>query len=331
MIAKYKCLCVRPILSVDYTLDGPGVSPEEGLMTMPIVQLETEHAGLSLQQKMADCGLKVQATDESVKRLRVEYDLNMTSDVAETITSFIFSDWCYQHIYQRVGLLHDYLTDDEQEYIALLTFHSMRQSDEEIAGMRQSEWNTFILGSVAQVLDSGADPQFVYVDGLMRFRAKKYLTVIDKGIHEVIEQFLADREYEEFVSMLRYMLDSQPASSQVLHVFSANDRVWISDASGELVKDAVVTEAAQHASDDGDVNPEDLAMSILITRAPCQIVIHDLTMDAPWPSFAETVEKVFLGRATRCQECSACKQLKLSKEGYQNLPVHRNAIPDKYE
>jgi hypothetical protein len=127
------------------------------------------------------------------------------------------------------------------------------------------------------------------------------------------------------------MLDAQQPTSQVLHVFCSNEQVWITDEKGDLIRDPQVTEAAVQVSEGGEVNAEDLAMSILITRAPCQIVIHDITVAAPWPSFAETVEKVFLNRAVRCQECSACRQLKEAQESTGICVWHKNASPDEFE
>jgi putative sporulation protein YtxC len=302
-------------------------------MTVPTLQLATAYAHSILAQKLAENGFKVHTPKSDAHVLLVEWDAEAKSVLVELLTNFILLDWCYEYIHRRVGVLHDYLTDDEREYIALLTFHALRKADGDVAGKTVREWHDFLAESVSELMSQNTEiVSSVHVDGMVRFRMKDYLSLIDTGIQEVLDQFLADREYEEFVSMLRYMLDSQQPSNQVLHVFCSDDQVWLTDAAGDLIRDPMVTQAAEQASDGGDVNPEDLAMSILITRAPCRIVIHDITVAAPWPSFAETVEKVFLDRAVRCRECSTCRRLAEAHDlaGDGSLH-HKYASPDEFK
>jgi putative sporulation protein YtxC len=301
-------------------------------MTVPTIQFATAYAHSILAHKLAENGFKVHAPKADAHVLLVEWDSEAKSVLVELLTNFILVDWCYEYIHRRVGVLHDYLTDDEREYIALLTFHALRQADADIAGKTPREWHAFLAASVFELMSQNTEiVSSVHVDGMVRFRMKDYLSLIDSGIQEVLDQFLADREYEEFVSMLRYMLDAQQPSNQVLHVFCSDDQVWLTDAAGDLIRDPMVTQAAEQASDGSEVNPEDLAMSILITRAPCRIVIHDITVAAPWPSFAETVEKVFLDRAVRCRECSTCRRLEQANDSAGDSSLHKYASPDEFK
>jgi putative sporulation protein YtxC len=294
-----------------------------------IVELETEHASATLLQKLVAAGFNAQVHQTNVHALTVEAEAEQKSNLVETLVDYVFTDWCYDYICLRIAAVYDYLTDDEREYIALLTFHGIRKSDEVIAGLTHDQWRQLVQDAVEHWMDAAGNSPYLNVDGLVRFRVKDYLLATDHSMHEVVEQFLADREYEEFVSMLRYMLDTQPPNEQVLHVYCTNDRVWITDSAGELVRDTAVADAAARASDGDEVNAEDLAMSILITRAPCRIVIHDMSIAAPWPSFSETVEKVFVGRAARCDNCSTCRELLQSTDVYREQNLQRKVIPDK--
>lgn len=233
------------------------------------------------------------------------------SRFTETLDDFLWNDWMYIHIDNRLHHRHSYLTDDEREYLTLLTLHGLRKTaDADMADVRQSIHEGVEEAVRTAVTEAqGQMDGFISLDAIMRFRAKAWLQSLDEGIEEVVEQFLADREYEEFVSLLRYMLESQPLSQQKIHVFCTDERVWMCDETGELISDEEVSRAAYQVSEDGEVNVEDLAMSVLITRSPCKIVIHDVTHGAPWPSFSETLERVFLERAIRCSNCSACAEL----------------------
>lgn len=287
-------------------------------MIVHITELETPFASSALVSKLVEADFRVhrekplessmdmQPNPERV--VTVQWSDDAHDKLVDLLLGYIFSDWLLGWIMRRISELHPYLTDDEAEYVALLTFHGLRESGERIGDLTYDEWTQRVREAVQQVLEHETPLDVV---GVMRFRARNCLAAIDEGIHEMVEQFLADREYEEFVSMLRYMLDSQKATDQIYHVFCTDERVWICNSEGELVRDKEVTAAAVHSTEDSEVNPEDLAMSILITRSPCQIVIHDLTVAAPWPSFAETLSRVFLERATRCGGCASCTETRI--------------------
>ncbi|OFW75014.1 MAG: hypothetical protein A2201_07165 [Alicyclobacillus sp. RIFOXYA1_FULL_53_8] len=275
-------------------------------MTVRILDVQSELATDLLARKLREAGYQVVVDPSATNRLRVRYKDEQSASLEQGMLGYIVTDWQYAFIEKRLGMLHTYLTQEEREYVSLLVFHALRKEEGPIAGLLQSQWQQRLSEAIHELLEQ--DGPF-FVDGLVRFRLRDYLTSVDAVIHEMVEQFLTDREYEEFVSMLRYMLDAQPSSHQVLHVYCSNDLVWMCDEQGTLIRDSEVTKAAQQVSEDDDVNAEDLAMSILITRSPCQIVIHDQTVDAPWPTFAETVERVFLERAKRCEGCPTCTDL----------------------
>lgn len=272
-------------------------------MSVRTWQVQTDLALTSLSQRMVEAGFRVETRDGSPTGVTVEAEDEAAPSLANIIGSFMFSEWQYEFIGARARSAHAYLTKDEREYVCLLTYHSLRKSREPIADLLPVQWRLQLSEDVEAVL---AQENFLDIDGVVRFRARSYLASIDEALNDVVEQFLTDREYEEFVSMLRFLLDAQPPTGDIAHVYCSDDKVWLTDDCGELLRDTQVLVAAQQASDDGEVDAEDLAMSILITRSPHRIVIHDTTERAPWPSFSETLERVFLERVQRCEGCAHC-------------------------
>lgn len=297
-------------------------------MTTQTINVNSEMASSAMAGKIEASGLTVRRVEEDASVL-----VSMTQGVepevlGRALTEFVFSDWLLTYMDRRLLDEHPYLEVSEREYIGLLTQHSIRTSHEPLGGVSLAAWTIRVQDAF---IESVNRDNTIQVDGVVRFRLRRFLTALEDVIHDAVEQFLADREYEEFVSMLRYMLDQQPATQHVLHVYCTDDRVWICDVEGGLLRDPEVSAAAYEASEDGAVNPEDLAMSILITRSPCKIVIHDLTTAPPWPSFAETLERVFLERATRCEDCDSCRRLKELKVDHNTNFQTRSAMPDSYE
>ncbi|MCL6516049.1 sporulation protein YtxC [Alicyclobacillus sp.] len=298
---------------------------------MRIAAIDTELASASLAQKLADSGWTVTVRADRPGRIVLEWEDGQREAVrlAEQLTAFVLTDWLYEYIQTRVGMRHPYLEMDQREYVTLLVLHGLRHKPD-------SPWEScrsrLQHGMLVALGGGRSGPAHVSVDGVVRFRARRLLVGIDPAIDETVHQMQTDQEYEEFVSMLRYILDAQPASQQVIHVFCSDERIWLCDAEGNLVRDNEVSTAAVQVSDGEEVNPEDLAMSILITRAPCRIVLHDLHRNAPWPTFAETVTRVFQERVRRCEDCSTCQQLRSHLDdplfSWGDVPM---AMPDPYD
>lgn len=288
---------------------------------MGTVHIQSKWAVNSLQLKLTDLGfqpdtdeIKEVAADDDVKTMRVTLVPEQESDFIECLTHFMLEDWKRQYLLQYLSAEFRFLESDQLEYLALLSSYVVQSRADGYAEnldhtLAQIEHD--FRAAFTEALTSG----WIDIQGIVQFRARNYLRLLEQAAVDMVEQFLSDREYEEFVSMLRYMLESNPPSAETLHVFCTDERVWICDDDGELYTDPEVEDAAKLSSSDDDVNAEDLAMSILVTKSPCRIVIHDLTKAAPWPSFAETCERVFLYRAERCNDCSTCQTL-VSNQSY---------------
>ncbi|WP_051343542.1 sporulation protein YtxC [Alicyclobacillus herbarius] len=282
---------------------------------MRSVRIEVELAKQALYRRLGDAGCDIRCAEDGSCVWTFGADENLLS----VLLAFILSDWQYEYIQQRLSMTHPELTSDQREYIGLLTMHCARgprhfealDTQATMTSPAEHPYAEFV-ARIRGALEELVPEEMLNIEGLVRFRGRSYLMWLHGVLEELVEQVLTDQEYEEFVAMLRYVLDVQPLSEQRLHVFCTDERVWICDDSGELVRDREVSLAAELACPGEDVNAEDLAMSILITRSPQEIVIHDLSVNAPWPSFAETVERVFVERAVRCGGCPTCRRLRES-------------------
>ncbi len=279
----------------------------EGLVNVLALEITTQLAFPSLVSRLEGIGWRVSEKDIQEFGNQIQICGENHDELAEILCTFVFEDWIRACLETRLSKGHSYLNEDEREYLALVEIHNIKTESHTYAGHSLPQWRSIILGTFQSMINA---MQPVDIEGVLRFRLKGFIDEISNRLEDNVQQFLADKEYEEFVSMLRYILESQTQSNQVMHVYCSKERVWICDAKGELVRDTDVAKAVELASDGEDMNAEDLAMSILITRSPSEIIIHDLFPGAPWPSFPETVEKVFSGRAKKCGGCSTCTRLK---------------------
>lgn len=279
------------------------------------VQVTIDCAFPALVDKLAHVtGVTLRNVDADAKTVTVTYEECAVLQVSDAIKGFLFNDWIFQWLRTQLQETHRQLTSDELEYLILVFLHEVRSGAVTAGHRTYSEWVARAQGALGSLMRTNSR---ISLDGFVRFRLRPLITGLNSMLQERVRQFMLDREYEESIEMLRYMLEAQPAGEQELHVFCVPDRVWITDATGHLVRDTEVTEAALSESS-GDLNSEDLAMSILITRSPCQIVLHNMDQNAVWPSFPETLVRVFAERVRLCGHCSTCQQLELAQH---HLPM----------
>lgn len=273
---------------------------------MNTVEVNSGYAFTTLVERMTRVdGYQLSDVDEWCGRLRVTYPRDEAKRVSNILVNLLFHEWLYDYLLRRLAEDVGQLTDDEIEYLVLVHMHALRTENLLLGTKSFEDWVETTELEFSRLLENA---QAISLDGFVRFRLRTFIACVMAGLHERIQQFMLDREYEESVAMLRYMLDAQPHSAQELHVFCTEDRVWITDATGGLLRDIEVTEAAL-AESGGELDSEDLAMSILITRSPCRIMLHNLFPNAPWPSFSDTVSRVFSERVQPCGGCSTCQQL----------------------
>lgn len=284
-------------------------------MNVQNLHVLTEHAFPALVDKLSNVsGVVVEDADPGSGRLTLQLTTSGIAPLSKAFSKFLFHDWLFEMLQGTLHQKYSNLTDDELEYLTLVFVHELRTEELRIGTHTLETWERRARNSLCSLLAYADNFTFL---GFAQFRLRNFLTDVTSVLDERVRQFLLDREYEESVAMLRYMLEAQPPGEQELHVFCTVDRVWITDESGNLVRDAEVTEAVLEESA-GDLDSEDLAISILITRAPCRIILHDMHPDAVWPSFPDTLKRVFVERVESCNHCSTCKQL---EQAHHHLPL----------
>ncbi|GAB7388592.1 putative sporulation protein YtxC [Bacillaceae bacterium] len=142
------------------------------------------------------------------------------------------------------------------------------------------------------------------VEGFIRFRLKDYWEELRTVVEYSIDEYLMEKEYQEFIQLLRYFVSLQEPRLPLLHVVHKEDRHFLlfhrdftSLHPGEL-------EPIMKELRDQEINYEDLIVSALITLAPKKIVLH--TREA-MHNVIYTLVQIFQEKVTLCTSCSFCK------------------------
>ncbi|GFZ82050.1 hypothetical protein GCM10008018_29740 [Paenibacillus marchantiophytorum] len=142
------------------------------------------------------------------------------------------------------------------------------------------------------------------LDGFILFRMQDYLDELREIAEYAIDEFMMDRQYQEFISLLQYFVYIQEAKIPVAHLIHKgghefiilNDRLELIDANefDASFKMEVLEK---------DINFEDMIVSTLITVSPANIYIH--TRD-PDMTIIKTIRQIFEDRTTVCAYCRTC-------------------------
>ncbi|MEC0225903.1 putative sporulation protein YtxC [Paenibacillus alba] len=142
------------------------------------------------------------------------------------------------------------------------------------------------------------------LDGFLKFRLQDYTDELREIAEYAIDEFMMDRQYQEFISLLQYFVYIQEAKIPVAHLIHKgghefvilNDRLELIDANefDASFKLEVLEK---------DINFEDMIVSTLITVSPANIYIH--TRD-PEMTIIKTIRQIFEDRTTVCSYCRTC-------------------------
>lgn len=145
------------------------------------------------------------------------------------------------------------------------------------------------------------------LDGLLRFRLHAYRDELRDVVEYAIDEFVMDRQYQEFISLLQYFVYIQEAKIPFVHLIHKGDSEFmLLNERMEILNtdeaDAVVTVEMLEK----EMNFEDMIVSTLITVSPKQIYIHTRE---PELQVIKTIAQIFEDRVELCGYCRLCNNL----------------------
>ena len=114
----------------------------------------------------------------------------------------------------------------------------------------------------------------ININGFITFRMKDLREDIEEIIDKVVENYMVEKEYKEFVKLLKYFVDIQESKIEEIDIcIGENGNYSIRDDDGNDIFNEFMKELAE-CRVDTDANIEDVIISGLITNVPKKVVIH---------------------------------------------------------
>jgi putative sporulation protein YtxC len=145
------------------------------------------------------------------------------------------------------------------------------------------------------------------VDGFLEFRLKDYKDELREVVEYAVDEFIMDKQYQEFISLLKYFVFIQEAKIPEVHLMHKGGHEFVLFNDQMVPLDMKATEDSFKIEIlDQEFNFEDLVVSTLISIAPQQIHIHTRE---PQVLVIQTINQIFENRVNICEYCRQCKPI----------------------
>ncbi|QJC53212.1 hypothetical protein HGI30_17620 [Paenibacillus albicereus] len=157
----------------------------------------------------------------------------------------------------------------------------------------------------AELRDYFEENASLHLQGYVTFRLHGYWQELRDAAEYAVEEYVMDKQYQEFISLLKYYVASQPSRRSLVHVLHEPERgIRLLDESREPLDIRSEGKALAELVD-AELNMEDMVLSSLIAAAPASIRIH--TSD-PEHQVVRTIRSIFDSRIGICGGCPDCAE-----------------------
>ena len=227
----------------------------------------------------------------------------LTTHVSNALAEYIIRRYEEKLIGRIINANYCYFNAAEKKEILSLALKIIRNDDKNlINSLFQIRRRNVI---VKKLMDYFEASNSVILDGFVNFRLKDYMKDLEEIVDKAVDDFLMEREYREFIRLLRYFVDIQDPKFNVVHIIVDYDNKYILlDENKREITNECIKEFVNEISE-GEINYDDLLVSSLITLAPRRIIIHSMGSFRN-KELLETIKNVFSGKVVICNGCDVC-------------------------
>lgn len=229
------------------------------------------------------------------KKVREQLAISIAAFIIEVIEKELLEDILYSQ--------YD-LEDTKQAQD--LCLRAKRILDQGALGLSPNYWRGQPL--TLRIKEYLEENSYLNIDGFVQFRLPDYLLELEQAVEEAVDEYIMEKEYDEFVGVLKYFLEIQEPRIEKVHVvLSPGGGFQLYDGKNKSL-DKKYLDGFMMDIGDNDLSYEDLLLSALITLAPRQVVLHGTDKGKAWGT-ANTIKNVFGDRVTVCNGCSRCRRI----------------------
>ena len=145
------------------------------------------------------------------------------------------------------------------------------------------------------------------LEGFVNFRLREYMSYLDNNIDTAVNQFVIEKEYNEFINLLKIYIESKLPECGILHLIYINGESLLLDENKNIVSVSENILNSKYLSDIS-FSSNDFALNTILTLLPAKIEIHLIGEE---DEFISTIKQIFEGRVSVCKDCNICRTYQL--------------------
>ncbi|SDI42249.1 putative sporulation protein YtxC [Desulfosporosinus hippei] len=246
-----------------------------------------------IECQFQDSSLDTMENEEVVQKIHRYY---LANALAETI----LLHWEKDHVVKILKKRPD-LKQDNWKMLLNKALDYLNKGLGQVRGNRVNRKTSL----VTQILNCLDDSSVFDIEGFLRFRASDYKSEVNKAVEFAIEEYIVEREYIEFIELLKHFVDSQKPRLECLHVgMTPQGKFHLYNDEGVKVTHQFLED--YQLDNIHELGYEDLLVSALIAVAPREITLH--IRYEGYKDTLETIRNVFGDRVHDCQGCGLCEK-----------------------
>lgn len=228
--------------------------------------------------------------------------------MANILYKIVINEYYYKEIQGFLTETYFFLKYDEIKEIKNISINALKSDD-----IAFDENVIFFINKkndiIEKIIDCISENKEINIKGFITFRMKEFRQDIESIIDKVVENYMVEKEYNEFIKLLKYFVDIQECKIDEVHIIVQKDGNYtVRDKEGNDILDKLFCELSESRFT-GTVTVEDMLISGLITNAPNKIFIHDAE-NCINKEILDTIKNVFLDRVSFCDDCKTCKGIR---------------------
>ena len=162
---------------------------------------------------------KVQEDKSQAKGTKQVYKA-LVLNVSNALADYIIR--CYEErlIRRIVNTNYCYFSQTDRKEILRESLSIVKNEDKSFLNtLLQIRRRNIIVKSLMEYFESS---NTIILDGFINFRLKEYMKDLEEIVEKAVDNFLMEREYREFIRLLKYFVDIQEPKYENVHIIANN-------------------------------------------------------------------------------------------------------------
>lgn len=226
---------------------------------------------------------------------------NLNLNVANILYSVVINEFYKKGVSDFLYDTYFFLRPEELSEIKKLSLKALKSE-----GAFLNENSIYIMNRKNEVLEKIVDcieeNNQININGFITFRMKEVRNELESIVDRVVEEYMVEKEYSEFIKLLKYFVDIAESKIDEVNIIIDEDNNYkILDKIGlDIIKEFFSDIGDEKLSD--SVSVDDMIISGLITNAPKKINIYGAD-NCKNKELIDTIKNVFTDRVYFFDKC----------------------------